>query len=250
MAAASGSADGHAPQNALLLLHGRGGDEAPFARLGARMELPQTATIALRAPVELPFDLGHTWLEDLDEHFEVIPPDAPHVARSARLRAAADFLWSFVQTLHDTYAWPYERVFVLGFSQGACVAFDMLLGSVPASVRLGGVVLIAGGLVAGPHAATYAHREPDAAETPVLLVRGGRDDVYPAALSAQTDELFKRAFRKKASALVATVVVRNKRHEMIASADEMRQLMTFFSQTLYLKNMALEKRSDIVEIVQ
>lgn len=38
----SPSADGHAPQNTLLLLHGRGGDEAPFAQFGARMELPQT----------------------------------------------------------------------------------------------------------------------------------------------------------------------------------------------------------------
>lgn len=39
------SADGHAPQNALVLLHGRGGDETPFAQLGARMELPQTGAV-------------------------------------------------------------------------------------------------------------------------------------------------------------------------------------------------------------
>lgn len=42
------------------------------------------AMIALRAPVELPFELGYTWLEDLDANFEVIPPDTPHAARSKR----------------------------------------------------------------------------------------------------------------------------------------------------------------------
>lgn len=36
------SADGHAPQNVLILLHGRGDNEEPFARLGAQMALPQT----------------------------------------------------------------------------------------------------------------------------------------------------------------------------------------------------------------
>lgn len=36
------SADGHAPQNVLILLHGRGDNEEPFAKLGAQMALPQT----------------------------------------------------------------------------------------------------------------------------------------------------------------------------------------------------------------
>lgn len=166
------------------------------------------------------------------------------------LRAAGQFLWSFVKTLHDTYAWPYARIFVLGFSQGACVAFDMLLGSVPLSVRLGGVVLIAGGLVAGPHTVEYAHRQSDA-ETPVLAITGGQDDVYPAPLSTRTKQLFQHTFPKATTlSLFTTLVVRDKGHEMIASADEMRALMAFFAQTLYLKNMALEQRSDIVEIVQ
>lgn len=36
------SADGHPPQNVLILLHGRGDNEEPFAKLGAQMALPQT----------------------------------------------------------------------------------------------------------------------------------------------------------------------------------------------------------------
>lgn len=36
------SADGHPPQNVLVLLHGRGDGPAPFARFAAQMALPQT----------------------------------------------------------------------------------------------------------------------------------------------------------------------------------------------------------------
>lgn len=103
--------------------------------------------------------------------------------------------------------------------------------------------------MAGPHTVEYTQTQSDA-ETPVLLISGERDKMYPATLSARTEQLFKRRFRK-ASSLFTAFVARSKGHEMVGSSrDEMLQVMTFFSKTLYLKNIELEKRSDIVEIVQ
>lgn len=161
------------------------------------------------------------------------------------MQAAAQYVWAFVQTLHATYAWPLERVFVFGFSQGACIAFDVLMALVPRSVRLGGVVLVAGGLVLGPHTAAYDVRAVSEAETPVLAISGALDTLYPAALSTQTQQRFERSYVRGAFTAVA---VRNKQHTMIASAAEMRHVMAFFAAHLYLKDIALAQRSDLVEI--
>lgn len=44
-----------------------------------------TAVVSLRAPLELPFGLGFTWLRDLDEtDMSFVSPDRPHKARSQR----------------------------------------------------------------------------------------------------------------------------------------------------------------------
>ncbi len=41
--------------NALILLHGIGDSEIPFARLGRNLNLPETVCIALRGPKQVPF---------------------------------------------------------------------------------------------------------------------------------------------------------------------------------------------------
>jgi len=40
-------------ENLLILLHGLGDTHVPFANLGKQLKLPQTATLALRAPEKL-----------------------------------------------------------------------------------------------------------------------------------------------------------------------------------------------------
>ncbi|CAI5727334.1 unnamed protein product [Hyaloperonospora brassicae] len=73
-------------QNLLLLLHGRGDSHETFARLGEHMALPQTAVVSLRAPLELPFGLGRSWVDDLDETGDVIPPTG-HTSGAVRQAA-------------------------------------------------------------------------------------------------------------------------------------------------------------------
>lgn len=153
-----------------------------------------------------------------------------------------------MQTLHSKYGWKYERMFLFGFSQGACVAYHALMALAPPQTRLGGVVLVAGGFVAGPHSTTHTQAQSDA-ETPVLAICGARDSVYPAPLSNQTELLFTQRY-KKGKALYTKFVARNKEHDMVRTQEDMLQVMKFFSSTLYLKNIELERRSDIIEIVQ
>jgi hypothetical protein len=108
------------PQNLLLFLHSRGDSNEPFARLGQQMALPQTgrctaslpppppmlmiklkrvfpcerttAVVSLRAPRELPFGLGFTWLHDLDASGDVISPEVPHAQRSERWAVQFSYL--------------------------------------------------------------------------------------------------------------------------------------------------------------
>lgn len=154
-----------------------------------------------------------------------------------------------MQTLHTKYGWKYERMFLFGFSQGACVAYHVLMALAPPRTRLGGVVLVAGGIITGPHSTAYLQPPPSDAETPVLAICGAKDSVYPPPLSNQTELLFRQRY-KKGKALFTTFVVRNKEHDMVRTQEEMLQVMKFFSSTLYLKNIELERRSDIIEIIQ
>lgn len=154
-------------------------------------------------------------------------------------------MWEFLQVLHTTYGWKYERMFLFGFSQGACVAYHLLMTLPSPSLRLGGVVLVAGGYIGGPHVAKYA--TPSDAETSVLMICGAKDTVYPAPLTQQTEQWFAQKYTKS-DAQFTTYTASNKSHEMIRTPEEMLQVMTFFSTNLYLKNIELEKRSDIIEI--
>ncbi|DAZ92922.1 TPA: hypothetical protein N0F65_001091 [Lagenidium giganteum] len=235
------SADGHAPQNLVIFLHGRGDSHAPFARLAAQMALPQTAALSLRAPHVLPFDLGFSWVDDMDDDFNVIPPHVPHVKRSHSLDEAAGFLKQVLCTLHDCYAWPFERMYLFGFSQGACAAFHCAM-TLPE--RLGGVVLIAGGLVRGPHVTAYKPTKPPR-ELPCVMICGGADSVFSSALAMESEAAFCSSNKRD---LFARHVIRGKDHGMIASRDEMQHVMAFFSRHLYLRNVELERRSDIIEI--
>ncbi|ETP44562.1 hypothetical protein F442_08861 [Phytophthora nicotianae P10297] len=231
-------------QNLLVFLHGRGDSHEPFARLGEQMALPQTAVVSLRAPRELPLGLGFTWIDDLDATGDVIPPDTPHKHRSFSLQLARDYVWNFFQVLHDKYGWSYSRLFVFAFSQGACVAFHLAM-TLPRDVRLGGMVLVSGGAIVGPHSSANAS---DAAATPILQVTGALDDVYPTALAVLTRREFKKRYTQRDTELFTSLVRPHKGHAMVDSREDMQHVMLFFSKHLYLRNIELENRSDIIEL--
>jgi hypothetical protein len=45
----------------------------PYAALAKRMDLPQTATLALAGPIEVPeSNGGRAWLQAFDDEFELI----------------------------------------------------------------------------------------------------------------------------------------------------------------------------------
>lgn len=110
--------------------------------------------------------------------------------------------------------------------------------------RLGGVVLVAGGSICGSHVSPNYNSRTDF-ETPLLLLCGGKDEQYPPAMAVKTERQF---IAKYGISLINKYVSPSKRHGMVQSRHEMLPIMQFFSKYLYLRNIALESQSDVIEI--
>uniref|UniRef100_A0AAV1THE0 Peptidase S9 prolyl oligopeptidase catalytic domain-containing protein n=1 Tax=Peronospora matthiolae TaxID=2874970 RepID=A0AAV1THE0_9STRA len=120
--------------------------------------------------------------------------------------------------------------------------------TLPRDVRLGGIVLVSGGAIAGSHSACSA-AQGGAVATPMLQITGAADSIYPAVLARRSWREFECRHSHAAAVELFTSVVRpRKGHAMIDSQEDMRHVMRFFSKHLYMRHIALENRSDIVEI--
>ncbi|CAH0522044.1 unnamed protein product [Peronospora belbahrii] len=120
--------------------------------------------------------------------------------------------------------------------------------TLPSNVRLGGMVLVSGGAIAGPHSCSSASKG-GATATPILQVSGAADAVYPTALADRSRREFEQRHSHEAAENLFTSVVRpRKGHAMIDFHEDMQHVMSFFSKHLYLRNITLENRSDIIEL--
>jgi predicted esterase len=129
----------------LVLLHGRGGSAADILSLHAQAGLGAVAAVAPEAP-------GRSWWPTA-----FLAPAAqmePHVAGG--LAAVAGALAAL-----EAEGLPRRRLFLAGFSQGACLALEAFAR---AGEGLGGVLAFSGGLVGtadagAPSAALYGHAD-------------------------------------------------------------------------------------------
>ncbi|KAG6335176.1 hypothetical protein ID866_3920 [Astraeus odoratus] len=66
-------------ENLLVLLHGLGDTHIPFTKLGRSFNLPQTATLALRAPEQIPFlyEQAYQWYTSFDPLGDLIERPNP-----------------------------------------------------------------------------------------------------------------------------------------------------------------------------
>jgi phospholipase/carboxylesterase len=148
----------------VILLHGVaafGYDLDPLAGV-LRRSLPNTAVIAPDAPFAYEQGPGRQWYS-----LEGVTPEN-RLARIAAARPAFDALIGALVDGHGLAA-RLDRVALVGFSQGATLAFDAVArGRWP----IGALVLLSGRFVT-PAPFAPAHN------TPVLLVHGSADGAVP-----------------------------------------------------------------------
>ena len=109
-------------ENLLVLLHGRGDRAAPFAQFGARLQLPQTATLALEGALEIPHcDGGRGWFHAFEEDGALIDGSVEgERRRTESLARSVDALADTVEVL-VLLGWPLRKIHLFGFSDGGTV---------------------------------------------------------------------------------------------------------------------------------
>ena len=151
----------------LVLLHGWGADADDLLDLGTELLGADPASlnlsvVALRAPLPHPGGYGRQWYDLQQPEW----PQLPQARRDLRQRLLALGL-----------SVPLERTSLLGFSQGAAMAIDVVTGDSDAGdpLALAGLIACSG----------YPHPDwkPGAPRTKILLTHGEQDPVVPFAAS-------------------------------------------------------------------
>ncbi len=144
----------------IIMVHGRGATPEDIIQLAPRLQLEDAAILAPRAERQTWYP--HSFL-------------APVRMNQPALGSALDLLDSLVDEVLEQGIGT-ERIFFLGFSQGACLVLEYAARN---GRRYGGVMAFTGGLI-GEQLDRSAY-QGDFAGTPVLVTTGDPDPHVPVA---------------------------------------------------------------------
>lgn len=163
--------------NILILLHGFGDTALNFIGFASKMNLPQTCILALEAPLPAieGIDDIRGWLPTYDSlGNEIKNTDACVRLGSTKITAQlTQFIIKHVLiSPRNEGGWPKERVFILGFAQGATVALDF---SLVYGEKLGGIVAICGWPLVHFYPGNDLFKLTPTQKTPTLITYGLKD---------------------------------------------------------------------------
>jgi predicted esterase len=156
---------------ALILVHGRGGDAAGMLGVAELVAPSRTLCLAPQAA-------GHTWYPH--RFTEPVARNEPY------LGSALSVLDDLVDRMRDA-GLPPERIAIMGFSQGACLALEFALRR---ARRFGAVIGLSGGLIGDAVAPPPASARPFGG-MPVLLGCSERDPHIPLGRVRETDAVLR-----------------------------------------------------------
>jgi phospholipase/carboxylesterase len=156
---------------AMILVHGRGATAESILTLTSELDRDDFAYIAPQAAY-------NTWYPN--GFMTPIPGNQPGI--DSGLARLAELIEKIV-----TAGIPYERIMLLGFSQGACLATEFVVRN---ARRYGGVVGLSGGLI-GPPGTTWEY-EGSLAGTAVFLGCSDVDFHIPKERVQETAQVMQR----------------------------------------------------------
>lgn len=165
-------AAGGLPEQLVVLLHGYGADGADLLGLAPffARALPHAEFVAPNAPERCDMGFGYQWfgISELDP-----------VLMAAGIRRAAPILDAFIDGALSRRGLDFDRLVLIGFSQGTMMALDRALRRADAARAIVGF----SGMVAGIGRAP----EGGAWRPPVLLIHGTADPIVPFSRLAETE---------------------------------------------------------------
>jgi phospholipase/carboxylesterase len=156
---------------AVVACHGRGASAEDILSVAGELDVPGVAYVAPQAP-------GSTWYPN--GFMAPIETNEPYLSRALGLVGR-------LAGMVEEQGIPAERLVLLGFSQGACLALEYAIRS---ARRYGGLVGWSGGLI-GPPGTTWAYG--GALEgTPAFLGCDVRDPHIPAERVEETARMLEK----------------------------------------------------------
>jgi len=165
----------------VVLLHGIGADENDLFPLAGELD-KRFKVVSLRAPYD--YHQGHAWFRIDFGPGGTLTPDV------AQARATLGDLIRWIAAAPERLRVDPDRIFLLGFSQGAMMSIGVLRA---APERVAGVVALSG---RGDEDVFPATAPRDAiARVPLLVAHGTFDDVLPIENGRRTRDLFQELSR-------------------------------------------------------
>lgn len=123
-------------QPLVVFLHGYGGNEEDLFEL-RRQLYPEFSYVSARAPMPLG-ESRYQW-------FSKTPVEGPYEGVSADIERSLAQLRTFITQLGEKYHVPPKRIYLVGFSQGAMMSYEVALRT---PLAVGGIALLSGKLPA------------------------------------------------------------------------------------------------------
>lgn len=189
---------------ALILLHGRGATADDILSLSAYLNIPRLAYLAPQAD-------GYTWYPN--RFISPMEKNEPY------LSAAISRIGEIIQEV-ETHSIPIEKIFLGGFSQGACLAIEYVIRN---PRRYGGLLVFSGGYI-GP---LDLQRQPggDLKGMPAFLGCSDKDPHIPLQRVKETTALL-----ESMGARVTERIYPNLGHTIIE--DEIEQTRQIMNESL------------------
>ncbi|MDP6201870.1 MAG: dienelactone hydrolase family protein [Candidatus Marinimicrobia bacterium] len=160
------------PTKAIIGLHGWTGDEHDFEPVAKMFHIDEAKWFFPRAPYHADSGKGYSWFSGTDETGWKVEKTKTGLAQLIKDIQSEGF--------------PSENIFIVGFSQGACLAMEVAL-RLPFTI--GGIIPIAGFIKFIDNLVSEATEE--SRQTPVLLLHGNQDDIIYVKASQKAHDYFK-----------------------------------------------------------
>lgn len=157
-------------ESALIMIHGRGSNAESIIGLWNELDLTKTLVIAPQA--DSSFWYPYRFIE-------------PREKNQHEITSAFQLLDSIIVSLNDAGI-PHQKVFLLGFSQGACIVLDYAIRH---PKKYGGVFALSGGLIGDLNSEEYSG---NLKRTPVFVGCSTNDFHIPEQRVHDTAEIFEK----------------------------------------------------------